>query len=112
MRMLTETEMGVVAGGGPPPPPWEDPCRDSESGMPLPSPYSRPWETFQFGENGDGGGNDNGSGETPEQVRRAETEHKDEQVRNNARTAKETCGPHGVEEVDEDGFKCYPPNCG
>ena len=109
MRMLTETEMGVVAGGGPQPPPWEDPCRDSESGMPLPSPYSRPWETFQFGENGDDGGNDNGSGETPAEARRAKTEEIDRCLRQNAQTAKETCGLGNVRKVGQEDFECHAP---
>lgn len=110
MRMLTETEMGVVAGGGPPPPPWEDPLGDRTSDMPFPSPHRRPWEAIGLGdEDGDDGGNGKGSGETPEEARRGETDHKDEQIRNHARTAKETCRDDGVKKVDVNGFECYPP---
>lgn len=104
MRILTETEFGVVVGGGPPPAPWDDP-----TGM------RRPWQTpghrDTFSGFGPDGGGEGGGGdkrkpaqETAEERREGEVQ----QLRDNAQTARDNC-PNGVKTVSLTDFECQPP---
>ncbi len=96
MRLLSEAEMGAVAGGllSHRAPPHDDPTNPG---------FQNPWGEARFGDDSE---DDNGCPkETEKDKREAETVERDRRLRNNARTAREHCD-NGIRSVDMEGFEC------
>ena len=99
MRLLSEAEMGAVAGGllSHRAPPHDDPTNPG---------FRNPWGEARFGDDSE---DDNGCPqETEKDKREAETEELNQRVRNNTVTAIEVCGPDNIQSVTDKGFACQP----